>query len=229
MNALKTKLGLSDALEFYDVFSLDEPALLLHIPRPAHALLVIIPLTTAWDRERRAEDADKEPYASGAAEPVLWFQQTIGNACGSIGLLHTVLNGPATAHILPGSALDTLRRDALPHGTAARAQLLYDSRPFEEAHALVADLGDTVPPAPEAGVHAGQHFVAFVKADDGNLWELEGSRAGPINRGALAADEDVLSPRALELGLKRVIKLVQDAGIDDLRFSCTVLAPKALS
>ncbi|CAN8099085.1 unnamed protein product [Discula destructiva] len=232
MNALKKKLGLSDELQFYDVWSLDDPELLSHIPRPAHALLVIIPLTQAWADERRAEDANKEDYTGvGEAEPVIWFKQTIGNACGSIGLLHSVMNGSAKNFILPGSDFEKLRRDSIPLKMTERAQMLYDSQPFEDAHALVAPLGDTdaATSGPEADRHSGQHFVSFVKGDDGNLWELEGSRKGPINRGKLAEDEDVLSPKALELGLKRVIKLVQDAGINENRFSCTVLAPKASS
>lgn len=228
MNALKKKLGLSDELEFYDVWSLDEPELLAHIPRPAHALLVIIPLNKAWDEERKTEDADKVDYTGvGEGEPVIWFKQTIGNACGSIGVLHSVINGPASKFIIPGGEFDKLRREAIPLKVAERAQMLYDSQPFEDAHAAVAHLGDTIAPALELGHHLGHHFVSFVKADDGNLWELEGSRKGPINRGALADNEDVLSPKGLELGLKRVMKLVKDAGIDDLRFSCTVLAPKA--
>lgn len=228
MNPLKKRLGLSDDLEFYDVYSLDEPELLAHIPRPAYALLVIIPLTKVWHDEREAEDAKKEDYAGyGEEEPVIWFKQTIGEACGSYGVLHSVINGPAAKFILPGSDFEKIRRNAIPLKMVERAQMLYDSQPFEDAHASVANIGDTVPPQLENGVHAGQHFVSFVKADDGQLWELEGSRKGPIDRGALAEDEDVLSPRALDLGLKRVIKLVQDAGIEDLRFSCTVLAPKA--
>lgn len=231
MNALKKRLGLSDELEFYDVWSLDEPEMMAHIPRPAFALLVIIPLTKVWAEERKTEDADKDDYAGvGEKEPVLWFKQTIGNACGSIGLLHLVVNGPARNFILPGSELEKLRREAIPLKLKDRARMLSDSKPFEDAHAEVSILGDTK--APESSIeghHTGHHFVSFVKADDGDLWELEGSRKGPINRGSLAEDEDVLSPKALELGLKRVITLVQDAGIDDLRFSCTVLAPKASS
>lgn len=90
----------------------------------------------------------------------------------------------------------------------------------------VVNLGDTDPLATVDGEHSGLHFVSFVKGDDGHLWELEGSRKSPIDRGALREEEDVLSPRALRMGLKRVIKLVQAAGIENLNFSCTVLAPK---
>jgi len=60
MNQLATKLGLSSELQFYDVYSLDELELLAYIPRPVLALLVIILLTPAWDRSRKAEDADKD-------------------------------------------------------------------------------------------------------------------------------------------------------------------------
>lgn len=228
MNALKTKLGLSDDLEFYDVYSLDEPDLLAHIPRPAHALLVIIPLTEAWKQERQAEEAVKEEYtACGDDEPVIWFEQTIGNACGSIGLLHSIINGPASRFIRPGSHVEKIRRDAVPLKKAQRAQMLYDSQPFEDAHKSVEHMGDTTADPPIPGLHAALHFVSFVKTEDGHLWELEGSREGPIDRGILGENEDVLSPRALELGLKRIIKMVEDAGDEELRFSCTALAPRA--
>lgn len=226
MNALKKRLGLSDDLQFYDVYSLDEPELLAHIPRPTYALLVIIPLTKVWDNERKNEDTAKDDYSGvGEDEPVVWFKQTIGHACGSIGLLHSVINGPASKHIAPGSALESIRRAAIPLEMSERAQMLYDNEAFEAAHKSVENLGDTAAPPPDPSHQAGQHFVSFVKAGDGHLWELEGSRKGPIDRGTLSEDEDVLSPRALNLGIKRVIQLVQDAGIDDLRFSCTALAP----
>lgn len=225
MNALAKKLGLSDDLQFYDVYSLDEPELLAHIPRPVYALLVILPLTDAWDKDRQTEDSAMVDYeGSGDQEPVIWFQQTIGHACGSIGLLHCAINGPASKFILPGSTVEKLREGAIPLKMSDRAQMLYDSEPFEEAHWSVATMGDSVPLTVEQGHKLGQHFVTFVKADDGHLWELEGSRKGPLDRGVLAHDEDVLSPRALELGLKRVMNIEQAAGGSDLRFSCIALA-----
>lgn len=224
------KLGLSDDLEFYDVWSLDEPSLLAHIPRPVYALLVIIPRTESWSRDRETEDGAKDFYGgSGEREPVVWFRQTIGHACGSIGLLHCAVNGPAASHIVPGSHFDRIRRAAVPLGMAERAKMLHDDEAFEVAHMSVAGMGDTPPPHDPQDPHAahGQHFVSFVKADDGRLWELEGSRKGPLDRGLLTDDEDPLSPAALDKGLRRVIKLEQEAGGRDLRFSCIALAPRA--
>ncbi|KAI1094835.1 putative ubiquitin carboxyl-terminal hydrolase [Rostrohypoxylon terebratum] len=224
MNQLALKLGLSSELSFYDVWSLDEPELLAHVPRPVLALLVIFPRTPAWEKERQEEDAVKGDYDGfGPEEPVIWFKQTIGNACGSIGFLHCAINGPAAQYIRPDSDLDKIRRAAIPLRMNDRADMLYNSVPFEEAHKSCVQIGDTAPINEDA---LGQHFVAFVKVN-GRLWELEGSRKGPIDRGELGDDEDLLSPKALDLGIKRTILLDQEAGGNDLRFSCIALARKA--
>lgn len=232
MNALAKKLGLREDVQFYDVYSLDEPSLLANIPRPAYALLTIIPSTPEWRQDRAREDrqlGDPSTYyhggpAAAANDPIIWFKQTIREACGSYGLLHCAINGPAREFIAPGSTLEKLRNAAIPLDKDARAQMLYDNEEFEKAHQSVAPMGDT--PMPDLGPDpAHGHFVAYVKAN-GHLWELEGSREGPLDRGVLQDGEDVLSPRALELGLKRIIDLQGSSGEKDIRFSCTALAPK---
>ena len=64
------------------------------------------------------------------------------------------------------------------------------------------------------------HYVCFVKGSDGALWELDGRRKGPIRRGDLEENEDMLSPKALSLG---ILKFLEREG-DDLRFSAVALA-----
>ncbi|PSN74553.1 cysteine proteinase [Corynespora cassiicola Philippines] len=225
MNHLAQSLGLDPSLSFHDIYSLTDPDLLALIPRPALALLVIIPLTPTWHESRTAEDKDKGEYqGKGEAEPTIWFTQTIGHACGSIGLVHCVLNSEAAARrINPGSTLDQIRRDALPRAMLERARVLEESEAFERAHQEAARLGDTEVPTKEEGHRLGQHFVAFVKAKDGHLWELEGARKGPLDRGLLAEDEDVLSPAALERGIGRLMRIEAEKG-GDLRFSAIALA-----
>ncbi|OKL61566.1 hypothetical protein UA08_03578 [Talaromyces atroroseus] len=224
MSHLVHQLGLPTTLGFTDVFSIDEPELLAFVPRPANALLLVFPVSKTYEASRVAEDSSLPDYSgTGPDEPVLWFKQTIRNACGLIGLLHAVSNGEVRSHIIPGSDLDNLLRDAEPLKPAERADLLYDSKALEAAHADAAKLGDTA--APEAEDQVDLHFVAFVKALDGGLWELDGRRKGPLKRGQLGPDEDVLSDTALELGPRRFLKKEAEGGKGDLRFSLVSLGP----
>lgn len=54
---------------------------------------------------------------------------------------------------------------------------------------------------------------------------MDGRRKGPLERGVLGADEDVLSEKALNLGVRSFLKREQEAGGGDLRFSLIALAP----
>jgi ubiquitin carboxyl-terminal hydrolase L3 len=244
MNSLVYKLGLSNKLGFQDVFSIDDPDLLAFVPRPAHALLLIFPVSDTYEKFRTAEDEDKTDYSgSGPQEPVVWYKQTIGNACGLIGLLHGVSNGPARSHIRehdpvktrvyaadmclqnpiaePNSDLEQLLKQAIPLKPGDRAELLYESQALEAAHQSAAVGGDTS--APSADDKVDLHFVCFVKTEDNHLWELDGRRKGPLDRGMLAKDEDVLSEKALQLGVRAFLKREEEAGGGDLRFSLIVL------
>ncbi|KAL4786775.1 hypothetical protein BJX76DRAFT_70737 [Aspergillus varians] len=218
MSHLVHQLGLSPSLGFTDVFSLDDPDLLALVPRPSHALLLVFPVSKTYESSRIAEDTPLPDYTGwGPQEPVMWFKQTIRNACGLIGLLHTVSNGEARTHVLPGSDLEGLLKDAEGLEPAQRADLLYESKALESAHADAAKLGDSKAPGAEDDVDL--HFVAFVKGSDGKLWELDGRRRGPLERGVLGPEEDALSERALELGVRRFLDVEAKGGNPDLRFS----------
>lgn len=68
------------------------------------------------------------------------------------------------------------------------------------------------------------HYVCFIKSDKNHLWELDGRRKGPLNRGALASEEDLLSDKALDLGVRSFLKREAEAGGGELRFSLITLA-----
>ena len=151
MSHLVHQLGLPPTLGFTDVYSIDDSDLLAFVPRPSHALLLVFPVSQTYEASRKEEDTSLPDYTgSGPAEPVMWFKQTIRNACGLIGLLHAVSNGEPRRHVTPGSDLDTLLREAEGLEPVTRADLLYESKALESAHANAAKLGDTA--APEAEV-----------------------------------------------------------------------------
>lgn len=224
MSSLLQTLGLSSTLSFHDVFSISDPDLLAFVPRPAHALLLVFPVSKTYETFRADEDASKAEYAaSGPQEEVVWYKQTIGNACGLIGLLHGVSNGKAREFVQPGSELDKFIQAAVPLAPRERATLIEESDALERAHAAAAAGGDTAAPSAEDDVDL--HYVCFVKSEaSGNLWEMDGRRKGPINRGRLAEGEDVLSEKALELGVRAFLKREEEAGGGDLRFSLITLA-----
>jgi ubiquitin carboxyl-terminal hydrolase L3 len=120
-----------------------------------------------------------------------------------------------------GSKLDELLQEAIPLSPDDRAQLIYGSQALESAHKAAALEGDTAAPSADDSVDL--HFVSFVKAKDNHLWELDGSRKGPLDRGALSKDDDVLSDRALDLGPRAFMKREATGG--DLRFSLIALVP----
>lgn len=129
---------------------------------------------------------------------------------------------PLTLTSEPDSGLSNLLRDAIPLKPAERAGLLYESQALESAHQSAAAGGDTAAPAAQDSVDL--HYVCFVKSDDNHLWEMDGRRKGPLDRGQLTADEDVLSDKALQLGVRSFLKREAEAGGGDLRFSLIVLA-----
>lgn len=223
MTALVHRLGLSNTLGFHDVYSIDDPSLLEFVPRPAYALLLVFPVSDTYEIFRREEDADKTDYTgSGPDEEVIWYKQTIGNACGLIGVLHGVSNGTAREFIGPQSDLGRLVDKAIPLKPADRAELLYESQELESAHQSAAQGGDTVAPGNEDLVDL--HYVCFVKSQRGNLWEMDGRRKGPLNRGQLGPDEDVLSPKALDIGVRSFLKREEKAGGGEMRFSLIALS-----
>jgi len=224
MTSLVHKLGLSSTLSFHDVFSIDDPDLLAFVPRPALALLLVFPISKTYETHRMEEDSDRPVYnGKGDEEPVIWYKQTIGNACGMIGLLHAVSNGHSKKFIDRGSDLWELVDKAIPLTPNERADVLYNSQALENAHQSSAQEGQSK--APGATDDIDLHYVCFVKDDRNQLWELDGRRKGPINRGHLDADDDVLSQKALDLGPRQFMKREEEMGGGELRFSLVTLAP----
>ncbi|KAI5868275.1 ubiquitin carboxyl-terminal hydrolase [Durotheca rogersii] len=228
MTGLLHRLGLSQALQVHDVYSITEPELLAFVPRPALALLLVFPVSAVYESSRLAEDAGVPDYSGkGPDEPVFWFKQTIRNACGLMGLLHAVSNGPAKNFIEPDTPLAKFLSTAIPLAPAERSTLLERAPEFAAAHRDAAEQGATA--APDARDNVDLHYVCFVRTEDsgseggsgnGTLWELDGRRKGPIARGTLGPGEDVLSEKALLWG---PLKFLERGG-GDMRFSCVALA-----
>jgi ubiquitin carboxyl-terminal hydrolase L3 len=122
-----------------------------------------------------------------------------------------------------GSDLEKLVQDAIPLGPIERADLLYNSQALERAHQSAASEGQSNVPGAEDDIDL--HYVCFVKDEKNHLWEMDGRRKGPLDRGVLQEDQDVLSEKALDLGVRKFLKREEETGGGELRFSLITLAP----
>ena len=78
------------------------------IPQPIVAVIMLYPLTDVQEEYHRKEQVSPMP------ENVWFIQQRITNACGTIGLLHALLNAPEglrTSVIHPDSWLHSFFQD----------------------------------------------------------------------------------------------------------------------
>lgn len=181
------ELGLDTTkYSFHDVFGLDEE-LLAMVPAPVEAVLFLFPLTPTTEAERTEEPVSSE-------EGLLWFKQTIENACGTIGLLHAVANSRVRAALPTDSALATLFDEAESLAPEQRTRLISENGALQKTHAILAAQGQSA--APEADEDVNLHFVVFVRTASGALVELDGRRSGPIVRARHVPEDGLLKATA---------------------------------
>ncbi|KAI0809950.1 ubiquitin carboxyl-terminal hydrolase, family 1 [Xylaria sp. FL0064] len=216
------QLGVSSSLSFYDVWSLDDPELLSLVPRPVLAFIIVFPTSSDYeDRLAKENDLAVNDRPHGESKDVIWFKQTINNACGLYAILHAVGNGRARDLIVPGSHLFDLLERCAALDPADCAAVLENDTNLESIYTSVAVLGDTeAPENPEDEVDF--HYVCFVKSYRGsNLFILDGDRHGPVDKGLLTED-DLLSKQGIE-AIKEFIEHHDNGG----SFSLLALAPSS--
>jgi ubiquitin carboxyl-terminal hydrolase L3 len=109
--------------------------------------------------------------------------------------------------------------------TLERVDLLENSNELEAAHTSFAQEGQTR--APDVDDYVEPHYVALVKHVNPKtgktmIYELDGRRMGPIERGELPAGEDLLGPTALKI-VEEFITREKESGKQG--FSLCALAP----
>ncbi|KAK9459775.1 uncharacterized protein V1516DRAFT_708061 [Lipomyces oligophaga] len=221
LSSLSHSLGISKQLSFHDVYSIDDPELLSFIPRPVYALLLVFPVSESYETHRIVADSDVTEYSASPEDTILWLKQTIPNACGTMALLHSLLNIPQQdKYVIEGSLISDFHKD-LPHlSVAERIKYIESSESLSSLHDAAARSGDTS--TPDALDDVDLHYVTLVKSQSGDLWELDGRRKGPIFLTALGPDLDVLSPASIKF-----VKEFIDRESSNISFSLVALAPSS--
>jgi ubiquitin carboxyl-terminal hydrolase L3 len=178
------KLGASSTLHFEDVLSLEETGPFAINSKCIQAFVLISPFSDndgeALERIQSQCVAPSNEEEKAVAESVIWVKQTIHNACGFYALLHAVCNIPSAGnHFTSGSFLDTVINAK---SMEERKMILETSQALDEAYIPVALQGQTAV-SEDWSLEPPFHYVCFVSAY-GRVWELNGGRNGPLDRGA---------------------------------------------
>ncbi|KAJ5609885.1 Ubiquitin carboxyl-terminal hydrolase [Penicillium herquei] len=195
LSRLCKNIGISRRLIFHDILS-TSPDLLASIPRPVHAIILLVHAPIYHAARSSIEPTIPECKDSGISKPIIWMKQTIGHACGLMALLHCVFNLKDGRYLVPESALAKIRDKSIELEPTESAKLLYDSEFLEAAHMDAAAQGSSAAPSPHDDNH--HHFVGFVQTP-GGVWELNGGMNGPLRRGSLPMEFDLLSEEGLAL------------------------------
>ena len=178
-NSFLTSLGVESKWRFTDVWGLD-PEMLAMVPQPVAAVILLYPIS------ENTEKFGREKVASSGAisDEVFFMKQTVGNACGTVGIVHSLLNN--TNRIDVGDTLKTFysRCDGVSYDD--RAKLLEESDAIASKHQSAAETGQTAPPSADERVNL--HFVAFVSVN-GSMYELDGRKEQPVNWGCCTDNE----------------------------------------
>ena len=132
---------------FSDVFGLDEDALKM-VPSPCVGIVFLYPYSQVEMRKKQLG------ASRGKATQGVWFMdQTIGNACGAVALMHTVMNCSFLKKFRGDSKDQTARQRGELFGTALRG-----------LHDEVSGRGQTEAPKPNADLDF--HFISLVPVRD---------------------------------------------------------------
>ena len=110
---------------------------------------------------------------------LFYTHRYVGNACGTIGLLHAVGNcrDAYQGMMAPDCYLSKLFNETKEMNAEEIGKYIENDDEIEEVHVEQASRGET-----EAKMDVDSHFIAFVCVD-GDLYELDGRKDTAINHG----------------------------------------------
>lgn len=158
-------MGLQKDWGVVDVIGFDAE-LLQFLPQPVGAVILLYPVSKV-----QSSGDGIEPVPEG----VYFMKQTIGNACGTIALLHSVANCLDLLSLAPDSSLSKFFAKTAVMNPEERGRELESSSQIAETHASSAHAGQTA--APDLAAEIDYHFVAFVHKN-GKLYEMDGRKQG---------------------------------------------------
>jgi ubiquitin carboxyl-terminal hydrolase L3 len=216
LSRFAASLGLPEKWGFSDCFGLD-PELLAMLPQPCLALIFLFPYTKM--AAYKAEQHDRLVASGQHISPQVYFmKQLVGNACGTVAVVHCLANNAQALGIKEGFFTQLLERTRNLSPEQKGRSFGKEEGLAAAAHAAATD-SSAQTEAPEADADVDSHFVCFTVVD-GHLYELDGAKAFPVNHGPSNAGS-FLQDAARVLQTEYIQRLQ-----DDIRFSVIAFGAK---
>nr|XP_026246864.1 ubiquitin carboxyl-terminal hydrolase isozyme L1-like [Urocitellus parryii] len=178
---------------------------------PACALL-LFPLTAQHENFRKKQI--EELKGQEVSPKVYFMKQTIGNSCGTTGLIHAVANNQDKLEFEDGSVLKQFLSETEKMSPEDRAKCFEKNEAIQAAHDAVAQEGQC-----RVDDKVNFHFILFNNVD-GHLYELDGRMPFPVNHGT-SSEGSLLQDAA------KVCREFTEREWGEVRFSAVALCKAA--
>ncbi|CAF3198045.1 unnamed protein product [Rotaria socialis] len=221
LNKYLQNLGVkNENYEFVEIIGFDEE-LLAFVPQPVAAVLLIFPITEQHEKNRRKEFDEAASTPPDYSQAIYFLRQSIGNACGSIAVIHSIANNLEKFHLHAHKPLAQFLETTKLMTPEQRAEHLKHALDMATANDTIAEEGESR--VIDRDEHVNLHFVCFVNVNN-ELYELDGRHPHPIKHPVKIRTGDALD--LLRSTKDVILKLVEDAG-GDIRFSMLALTKMA--
>uniref|UniRef100_K3WN15 Ubiquitin carboxyl-terminal hydrolase n=1 Tax=Globisporangium ultimum (strain ATCC 200006 / CBS 805.95 / DAOM BR144) TaxID=431595 RepID=K3WN15_GLOUD len=186
MNTYVEQMGFPTAeFSFCDVLSIEDWALEM-VPTPVLGVLMLFPIKAHTEAFAKEEEEKILRDGQVVSDSVYYMRQTVGNACGTIGILHAIGNTRQHITLDPSSYLGKLFNKTETKTPDEIADFLENDNELEETHSSAADAGQSEQ-LESVDDPINTHFICFSHVD-GHLYELDGRKKFPINHGPTTQD-----------------------------------------
>ena len=206
------QLGLPEEVAFHDVLAVEEWALEM-IPHPVQAVVLLYPLGN--------ETESPAPQTTAGGAYPFFMKQFVENACGTIAVLHVMLNlhVQGKLSIADSSYVRRMLDSTSMLSPDERGNWLEADPEIEKMHTFFEGEGQSTVTTGDVDTH----FIAFVPSvDNSRVIELDGRKSGPIDRGPVDASHPI---DPFGVAVLNVIKSqFMERNPEDIRFSILALA-----
>lgn len=191
-NNFARRMGLPDNLAFCDIYGLDTE-LLAFVPQPVYAVMLLFPSSVAIKavKSKQAEELTSDPQTLDKDLFYLYQHDGIGNACGTVAMIHAFASLTHQKSMKPlalnDGPLKNFMKETIKMDWVERGWHLAKCKDIQEVSENIASDSQTNQTAtPDRAAKVNAHFISFICVSD-EIYEMDGRKIFPINHGSTSS------------------------------------------